>query len=370
MNESDFQSLTQQVLWAFFALAFVVGFISQRAHFCTMGAIADVVNIGDWSRARQWMLALGIATLGFAALAGTGQIDANKTLYASNRWMWLSCLVGGLMFGYGMVIASGCGNKMLVRIGGGNLKSLVVFVVLGISAFATLKGVTAVARVNTVDAVFIDMSQGASLAGLTSRWFAASAVDAVLWSGLIVGTLLIAAAVRHADFWTLENVLAGAGIGAVMVAVWWVSGHMGFVAEHPQTLDPVYVATNSGRIEALTFVAPIAHALDWLMFFSDTSKVLTVGVMSVAGVIVGSFVCAWMQGSFRWEGFADAQDLGQHLTGAALMGVGGVTGLGCTFGQGLSGLSTLSLNAMVSVAAIVVGAVWALRHQIARLERQ
>ena len=370
MNEGvDIASLTQQVLWAFFACSFLVGFISQRTHFCTMGAIADVLNMGDWTRARQWMLALGLAVLGFAVLSYSGQIDPSKTLYASNRLLWLSCLVGGLMFGYGMVIASGCGNKMLVRIGGGNLKSLVVFAVLGISAFATLKGITAVLRVNTVDAVATEMSAGASLPGLLVN-LGMSAADAGLWSGLVVGGLLLVFALRHADFWTLDNLLAGLGVGVIMAGLWWISGHMGFVPEHPETLEPVYVATNSGRMEALTFVAPIAHTLDWLMFFSDKSKVLTAGVVSVVGVIVGSFVCAMLQGSFRVEAFANKDDLGQHLFGAVLMGVGGVTGLGCTFGQGLSGLSTLSLNAVITVAAIVLGAVLALKHQIAKLERE
>ena len=370
MNDIDLPGLTQQVLWAFFALALVVGFVSQRTHFCTMGAIADVVNMGDWTRARQWMLALGVTTVGFAALASSGQIDASKTLYASNRWLWLSCGVGGLMFGYGMVIASGCGNKMLVRIGGGNLKSLVVFVVMGISAFATLKGLTAVVRVNTVDAVSIDLPSGASLPGLLANGLGIAAPEALAWSGLVVGGLLILAALRHSDFWSVENLLAGLGVGASMVALWWVSGHVGFVPEHPDTLEPVYVATNSGRIEALSFVAPVAHTLDWLMFFSDKSKVLTTGVVSVFGVVVGSWLSAMTQRSFRWEGFAGPDDLAQHLLGAVLMGVGGVTGLGCTFGQGLSGLSTLSLNAFVTVAAIVIGAVLALRHQVARLERE
>lgn len=370
MNDAvDIASLTQQVLWAFFACAFVVGYISQRTHFCTMGAIADVINMGDWTRARQWMLALGLATLGFAALSSSGQIDPTKTLYASNRLLWLSCLVGGLMFGYGMVIASGCGNKMLVRIGGGNLKSVVVFAVLGISAFATLKGITAVLRVNTVDAVSVDMASGASVPGLLVG-MGLSAADAGLWSGVLVGGLLLVFALRDGEFWTLDNWLAGLGVGLVMAALWWVSGHMGFVPEHPDTLEPVYVATNSGRMEALTFVAPIAHTLDWLMFFSDKSKVLTAGVVSVVGVILGSFVCAMVQGTFRVEAFANKDDLGQHLLGAVLMGVGGVTGLGCTFGQGLSGLSTLSLNAVLAVMGIVIGAVLALRHQIAKLERE
>jgi uncharacterized protein len=366
---NDVTTLTQQVLLAFFIMAVAVGVISQRTHFCTMGAIADVVNMGDWTRARQWMLAIGVAMIGFAALVQLDLIDASKTLYANNRFMWLSSAVGGLMFGYGMVMASGCGNKTLVRIGAGNLKSLVVFLVLGLSAFATLKGITAVVRVNTVDAVALSMPNGADLGTLIAAVTGFTPKLMAIWSGYTLGAVLVLWVLRHADFWTVENLLASVGIGALIVAMWWVSGHFGFLPEHPETLEPFYLGTNSGRIEAMSFVAPLAHSLDWLMFFSDKSKVSTVGVMSVVGVIVGSAASALQQKTFRWEGFANVEDLSQHLLGGVLMGVGGITAMGCTFGQGLSGISTLSLNSFVAVAAIVTGAVLSIRHQVARLER-
>ena len=134
MQASDLFTLTAQVLWAGFILSFVFGAIAQRTDFCAMGAISDVVNMGDWNRTRQWAMAVGVAMLGFAALVNAGLVDPTKTLYASNRWIWLSALSGGLLFGFGMVLASGCGSKTLVRIGGGSLKSLVVFGVMGIAA--------------------------------------------------------------------------------------------------------------------------------------------------------------------------------------------------------------------------------------------
>jgi uncharacterized membrane protein YedE/YeeE len=355
---TDIALRTHEVLWAFFLGGMLLGAISQRTHFCTMGAVSDVVHMGDWTRIRQWACAMGVAMLGFAALSDAGWIDPHQTLYASTRFMWLSTLVGGLMFGYGMVLASGCGNKTLVRMGGGNLKSIVVFVVMGLSAFATLKGITAVLRVNTVDAVFVDMPAGANLNAL-----------GIPGLGYLLGALLLCAVLRHKDFWTFDNLLAGLGVGSIIVAMWWVSGHLGFVSEHPETLNAVYLATSSGRMEAMNFVAPVAHTLDWLIFFSDQSKLLTVGVASVAGVIAGSAVMALWRNTFRWEGFATPGDLGQHLIGSVLMGVGGVTAMGCTFGQGLSGMSTLSLNAVVALTAIVSGAVMSLRHQAARLER-
>ena len=355
---TELVTLTKEVLGAFFLGGLLLGAISQRTHFCTMGAISDVVNMGDWTRARQWLCAIGAAMIGFAALADFGLIDPSKTLYASPRLMWLSTLVGGLMFGYGMVIASGCGNKTLVRMGGGNLKSVVVFVVMGVSAFATLKGITAVVRTNTVDTVFVDMPAGAHLSVL-----------GIPHLGYILGALVLLWVLRHKDFWTFDSLLASFGVGGLVVAMWWVSGHLGFVPEHPETLDAVYLSTNSGRIEALNFVAPVAYTLDWLMFYSDASKVLSVGIAAVAGVLVGSAISALQSKTFRWEGFANPRDLGQHLLGSVLMGVGGVTAMGCTFGQGLSGISTLSLNSVVALAAIVVGAVVSLRQQAARLER-
>src|SRR5688572_13130804 len=155
MQDVDTGTLATQVLWASFALAVAFGAIAQRTHFCTMGAVSDIVNMGDWSRMRMWVLAIGIAMIGTAVLAWAGWIDPARTIYTASRLNWLSALVGGALFGFGMVLASGCGSKTLVRIGAGNLKSLVVFVFLGLSAYMTLRGLFGVVRVNTVDAVAV-----------------------------------------------------------------------------------------------------------------------------------------------------------------------------------------------------------------------
>lgn len=370
MEQSVFDSLNTWVLLLGFALSFVFGAIAQTTHFCTMGAISDVINIGDWSRARQWILAMATAMIGFAALSLLGLIRPSDALYITPRWSWLSTSVGGLMFGFGMVMASGCGNKTLIRVGTGNLKAWVVFVVMGLSAFATLRGITAVLRNTTTDQVYLTMEPQATLSyGLASA-LNLGAEQGPAWVGLALGLLLALWVLRHADFRTSTNLWAGLGCGGVIVAMWWLTGHMGFVEEHPQTLEQVYVATNSGRMESLSFVAPMAYVLDWLMFYSDKSKVLTLGVMLAVGVIFGSWVSALFTRTFRWEGFGSVEDLGNHLLGALLMGVGGVTAMGCTIGQGLSGMSTLSLNALSALLFIVLGAVGAMKYQIWRLERQ
>ena len=369
MDISALKALTTQVLWAAFILAVLFGVIAQRTHFCTMGAVSDIVSMGDWTRMRMWGMAIGVAMIGFYTLAVSGQIDLNKTLYASSRFIWLSALFGGLLFGSGMVLASGCGSKTLVRIGGGNLKSVVVFLVMGVSAFATLKGITAVARVATVDRVAIDFAGNAALSSWLGSFTGLSPAGAGLILALLFGLSLIMWALLGQDFVRFDNLLAGLGLGAVIVAMWWVSGHFAYVAEHPETLQEAYLATNSGRIEALSFVSPVAYTVDWIMFFSDKAKVLTIGIVSVFGVVAGSALYALSTGNFRWEGFRDAEDTANHLVGAILMGVGGVCAMGCTVGQGLSGISTLSATSIVAVAAIVAGCVVALKYQIWRLEK-
>jgi uncharacterized protein len=368
MQDINVGAITTQVLWAAFALAVIFGAIAQRTHFCTMGAVADIVNIGDWSRMRMWVLAIGVAMLGFNTMVALGWVDAGKSLYAGPRVIWLSNAAGGLLFGFGMVLASGCGSKTLVRIGGGNLKSVVVFAVLGIAAFATLKGITGVARVATVDRVAVDLAGGQDLPSLAAGAFGIAKPQAALLLGALIGGALVLWVLMRAEGRSRDVLTGGAGIGAVIVATWWVSGRLGYVAEDPNTLQEAFVGTNSQRMESLSFVAPIAYSIDWLIFFSDKSKVLTLGIVSTAGVIVGSALVALATRSFRWEGFANAEDTGNHLIGAVLMGVGGVTAMGCTVGQGLSGVSTLALGSFIALAGIIAGAVLALRYQVWRLE--
>jgi len=282
MEIADINSLHTQVLWAAFGVAFVFGLVAQRTHFCTMGAISDIVNMGDWTRMRMWGMAVGVALIGFYGMAWMGWIDPLQTIYSTSRVIWLSAVVGGLLFGFGMVLASGCGSKTLVRIGAGSLKSLVVFAVMGVAAFATLSGVSAVLRVHTVDTVNFNMDRTSALPLWLSAQLGWQLPGGAFVLALLVGLALIAWAAMNRDFRSsTDHWLAGVGIGGTVVALWWVTGHMAFVQEHPLTLESVYLATNTGRMESLTFTAPMAYVLDWLIFFSDASKVLTIGVVTV-----------------------------------------------------------------------------------------
>jgi hypothetical protein len=241
--------------------------------------------------------------------------------------------------------------------------------VLGVAAYATLRGITAVARVATVDAVAFTLPMGQDLPSIVASATGQAKTTLAAALGGLVGLLMVGWALARPEGRSGDVLLGGLGVGAVIVAVWWVSGRIGHLTEHPVTLEEVFLATNSQRMESLSFVAPVAYTLDWLILFSDKSKVLTLGVVSCLGVAVGSFVVAKLKGTFRWQGFAGTEDTANHLVGAVLMGVGGVTAMGCTVGQGLSGVSTLALGSFVAVAGIVAGAVAALRYQVWRLEQ-
>ena len=352
-----------------FALAFAFGAVAQRVSFCTMGAVADIVNFGDWQRMRMWMLAIAVAIAGTAVLQATGTIDTAKTIYTSSRVPWLSHVVGGLLFGFGMTLASGCGSKTLIRAGAGNLKSVIVLVFLAASAYMTLKGAFAPIRVNALDALRFDV--GAKTSDLPALAVAAGLGESVrVWLPLIVVVALAAFVFANREFRTSRAyVIGGLVVGAVIVGGWYVSGHLGYLAEDPATLEEKFVATNSGRLESFSFVAPSAYLLELLLLWTDASRIVTFGIAGVLGMLAGSAAMALATRTFRFEGFASVEDLSNHVIGGVLMGFGGVTALGCTIGQGLSGVSTLALGSFIAFGSIVAGCVSALKYQTWRVGR-
>ncbi len=364
----DISHLPGLVAWLAFGLAFVFGAVANKVNFCTMGSIADIVNFGDWRRMRMWVLAIAVAMAGTAVLVATEAIDTAKTIYTGVQISWVSLLVGGFCFGFGMTLGSGCGSKTLIRIGGGNLKSLIVMVFLAISAYMTLKGLFGVWRVTALDVFRIDF---AAIAGAQL-----STIPALLGSPrsllvpLVVTAVLLVFVLANKDFRaTPEMIAGGIVIGAVIIAGWYVSGHLGYVAEDPNTLEEKFYATNTGRMESFSFVAPMAYLLELLMFWSDTSKIVTFGIAGALGMIAGSAAVAIATRSFRWEGFTTAEDLVNHVVGGILMGFGGVTALGCTIGQGLTGVSTLAVGSILALVSIIIGCVVAIKYQVWRLER-
>jgi len=369
ISDADIDTLRSTVLWSTFALAVVFGAVMQRTRFCTMGAVADLVGLGDSARMRQWLLAIAVAIIGTNLLAGAGMIDIGKSIYTGPRALIASYLIGGLLFGFGMVLSGGCGSRTLVRIGTGSLKALVVFVVLAVTAYITLRGALAPVRVDAIEPMQLLFAERQDLPALLARAAGMPLATVQLIAGSAIGIALAVFALASREFRTFENVLAGLAIGSIVVGVWFVSGNLGHVFEHPRTLEEAFVGTYSGRMESLSFVAPMAHALDWLMLYTDRSNVLTLGVVAVFGVTLGAGLAATASGEFRWEGFRDTEDTANHIVGAILMGFGGVTALGCTIGQGVSGVSTLSVGSMLALASIVAGAVAALKYMQWRVER-
>jgi uncharacterized protein len=355
------------VIWGGFVLAFIFGAIANKTNFCTMGAISDVVNMEHWGRMRMWLLAIAVAVIGANLLYYFGLIDLAKSVYQRPVLPWLSLLLGGSLFGVGMTIAAGCTNKNLVRVGGGSLRSVVVLAFLAISAYMTLKGLFGQWRSTFLDPVAIDLSQwgfkSQSLPLLLSKLTGLPEKTALLTTVTIVGLGLLAFVFKDKRFrGNLSNVIGSAVLGLLVVAAWYLTGHIGF-GEDPATMESVYFATNTRTLESLSFVAPVAYNLEMLMLWTDKSLRMTFGIASTLGVVLGSFAYAIATKQFRWEGFASLEDLRTQLVGAVLMGFGGVTAIGCTIGQGLSGVSTLAIGSFLALAGIVGGAVVTMKWQ-------
>lgn len=368
----DVATLIKTVVWAGFGLGLVLGFVANKTNFCTMGAISDVVNMGDWGRMRAWLLAIGVAMLGTNLLAWHGDINVTRTIYAGQNFNWAAYIVGGFCFGIGMTLASGCGNKTLVRIGGGNLKSVVVFMFVGYSAYATLKGILAVVRINVLQASAVSMQlpTNQTLPHLLQGATGMDVATLQLVLALVIAAGLIAFAVLSKSFWeSKDNFLAGVIVGLIIVAGWYVTGKIGW-AENPDTLEDMAFGTNSKLAESMSFIAPIAYTLELWSFWTDTSTIVTWGIATVFGVGIGSFIHAIATKSFRWEYFVSAQDMIRHIIGAVLMGFGGVTAMGCTFGQGITGFSTLSLGSILAFVSIVAGAAVTMKYEYMRMMRE
>ncbi len=368
MNEVNPAQLVPYVTGGAFVLAFIFGAVGNKTNFCTMGAVSDWVNMGDTSRMRMWLLAIAVALLGASVLQIAGVVDFSKSIYTGPSFTWLSYIVGGFLFGVGMTLGSGCGSKTLIRIGGGSLKSLVVYVFLGIAAYMTLRGLFGAFRVGVLEKASITLATGQDLPSLLA---AGTGMARATWTALlaaVIGGALIAFVYASRDFRSsFDYTLGGVVTGLVVVGGWYVSGFVGHVAEHPETLQEAFIATNTGRMESFSFVSPLAYTLEYLMLWTDKSKIVTYGIASGLGVIAGSAAYALASRSFRWEGFRDAEDTANHVVGGVLMGFGGITALGCTIGQGITGISTLALGSFVTFAAIIAGSALTMKVQYWRM---
>jgi uncharacterized membrane protein YedE/YeeE len=361
------EASSAQVLGAAGLISGLLGVLMSRSHFCTMGALSDWFNMSDFGRLRQWLAALVGAILLTQIIWASEIIHVETSFYLTSKLTWLSHLFGGLLFGFGMVLASGCGSKTLIRLGHGSLKALVVVLVMGLAAYVTMRGLLAMPRVTWIESQVIELSSAQDLPRLIFG------MDAMPWqrmlsacgvSGLLLGLMAL---LGRSSVKGGAQVLSGLMIGGLIAAMWFVSASLGYLEEDPNTLKEGFLATNSRGPESFSFVAPMAYTIDYLILFSDRSKTLSIGIVSVFGMIIGAFIDALISRRFRLEGFTGLEDTAMHLLGALLMGVGGVTAFGCTVGQGLSAASLLALSAAISLPAIAAGAWLAMKWQMSRL---
>ena len=345
-------------LWGF-GIAVAFGMIANKTQFCTMGALSDWVNFGSLTRFRAWLLAMAVAIALSQAMQLMGWIDLSTAIYRTPNFGWLGNSVGGLLFGIGMTLGSGCGQRTLVRVGGGNLKSLVVLLVLGITAYMTLRGLLAVLRIEVFQRTNLDFaSYGLTDQGLPTLFAHMFGTEpwavTVTVSALVVLTLLWFVFKDGAFRASGGNMLVGAALGLLVASAWYVTGVIGF-----DDFEPV-------PFESVTFIAPVGNAVNYLMTW--TGSTIGFGVAVVFGILCGSLFYALASGGFRIETFSDRADMINHLMAGVLMGFGGVLALGCTVGQGVAGISTLSMGAVLATGAIMLGSVLTTKMQYHMLD--
>ena len=361
MQSQDPSTLTNFVVLGGLVVGLVLGVVGQATRFCVRGAIADWVVFRGPARLASWLLAVGVGAVCVQVLISTGLLDATRTVAWSDRLVWLSYLVGGLLFGYGMILCGGCPQRCLVKAGSGSLKAAVVLVILSIVALMTLRGAFAGVRAQYLDSVALTLAGPQDVGGILSRTFGVDAASLRWTLSLLLLSAVVAFAWRVRRSMDAAHWVGGVAVGLLLAAAFFLTGGIGFLPEHPQTLEPTWLGTQSRRPEGLSFSAPLAGALDLLTMWSDRATVATFGVTMMLGVLIGSHVSARLRGEFRLESFTTPKDLASHAAGATLMGFGGVTALGCSVGNGVTGLALLSVGSAVAVAGIVVGACLALK---------
>lgn len=364
-----------QVLIWMFAIAVVLGAVASKTNFCTMGAVSDWLNMGDTGRMRAWLFASAIAIIGVTALeaASVATLRSNTMPpYRTENFAWLRYLAGGLIFGIGMTLGSGCGSKTLLRIGGGNLKSIFVAAAIAtVVYFMFTTRLFEIAVMSWVGPTMISLAdhgmsgQGLDdfLAGLTGL----SGTTARLLAGAAIGAALLWFAFKSSDFrGNRDNILGGAAVGLAVVAGWYVTaGPLGVEWVEQAMMDG---EPNRAAIQSFTFISPIGETGRYLLDPSNLG-LIRVGVVTVFGVILGAFLYALASRSFRFEWFNSPQDFFQHLIGGLLMGYGGFVAMGCTVGQGVSGVSTLALGSFLALGGMIAGSALTMKIQFVLMER-
>ncbi len=365
------------VLLVAFLIAVVFGAVANKTHFCTLGAVSDWMNIGNTGRMRAWIFAMAVALAGVLALQASGLASIGNTTfppYRTPNFAWLRHILGGLMFGVGMTLASGCGNKTLLRAGSGNLKSVVVLLIAAVFAYLMIwTEFYALAFDAWVAPTVVDLQrhgmQSQALGDVLAGWIGGEGARYNVWLGWTLVAAMTAFAFASKDFrGSFDNILGGAVVGAAVAAGWYLTaGSIGVAWK--EWADMSALPPSRVEVQSFTFISPMADGLRYLMAPSNLDLV-NFGIMALTGVLAGSFMYAIVSRSFRIEWFGSAADFARHAVGAVLMGIGGVLAMGCTIGQAISGVSTLALGSFVTFAAIVAGSVATMKYEYWRMLRE
>ena len=365
---------TTILVWAF-GLALVLGFFANKTNFCTMGAVSDVVNIGDTGRMRAWVFAMGLAILGVMGLGLLGlsdmslvsQNDTANPPYLTSNFAWPRNILGGIIFGIGMTLGSGCGNKTLIRLGAGNIKSLFVLFAIGVMAYLMIfTNFSYTAFLSWMEPAFIDLSnsdiENQGLGSVIAHFAGSDPQSTTTIVAAVLGGLLVLWAFISSDFrGSFDNMLGGFIVALVVVLAWWVTtGELGqSLLEEAEMMDERPFAIGA---QSFTFVQPSGHLIRWIETgFSNT--MVTFALIAGLGVIAGSFLYSILFRKFRIEWFASWKDFFTHIIGGLLMGVGGVLAMGCTIGQAVTGASTLAMGSFLTFFAIVFGSALTMKIQ-------
>ena len=344
-------------------LGFILGYVVNKTNFCTMGAVSDLVNIGDSSRLKAWLLAITTAIVGVTSLEYLGIVDVSESRipYRNSVLFWPRYIIGGIMFGIGMTLASGCGNKILIRIGGGNLKSIFVLLIAGLMALLmTRTDFYGLIFHSWMSPISPDLAKlGIPDQSVQTIFSSLTNIDAgniliTIFIPLLICVFLLKYIFSSYTSLSSDNILSGGVVGLVVTFAWLISGgELGQAwIENNDFLDTPYPSVG---VQSFTFINPMGEVLIYTSSVFDNFY-LTFGVTALISTIVGSFVYSLISNNLRIEWFANKHDFFRHFIGAVLIGIGGVLSLGCTIGQGVSGVSTLAIGSIITLLSIIFGA--------------
>jgi uncharacterized protein len=323
------------VALAAFAIGVLFGALSRWSGFCMRGAIEDALTIPEAPRLRSFLLAMAVALVSVQALVLGGHLDLSKAIVLPSSLFWGGALLGGALFGVGMTLTGGCGTRLLVLAAGGNLRSVVSFLVFALVAYATIRGVLAPAR--------------NALATASSAALAKHSLPLAAGVAVAVAAFTVAVWKRV----PARYLVAGALIGLLVPAGYLATTMLGGDEFDPAAVESISVTRAGGD--------SLVYLLIW------TGAKINFGVAFVGGILTGAALVVVLQRDFRLVGFERPIDMLRYALGAALMGMGGVLALGCTIGNGLTGVASLAPTSFIAVPAMVLAAAatmkWRWRNQ-------